>query len=59
LGKAPVTYAGGLRDDDPLICFKHKYLETIGALPTRPRPLNAPSRKKRLVYLEIAEILLR
>lgn len=44
---------------EPLICFKHSYLEKVGAVPAVPRPLIAPTRKKRMVYLEIGQLLLR
>ena len=31
----------------------------VGAMPCVPRPLIAPNRKKRLVYLEVGQLLLR
>lgn len=108
LERAPVTYSGGLRDDDtghhsftimarkdvphnihiietgrgelhpldailllkrfasdcslsqePLVSFRHAYVAMVGPLPREARPLIAPNRKKRLVYLELAQLLLK
>lgn len=42
-----------------MLCWRHSYVAQVGPLPTAVRPLAAPTRQKRLVYLELAQIILR
>lgn len=44
---------------EPILCFRHQYLEMVGSPPCEARPLQPPDRKKRLIYLELAQLLLR
>ena len=42
-----------------MVSFRHAYVAMVGPLPSEPRPLVGPNRKKRLVYLELAQLLLK
>ena len=53
------TLKMGLRCQEPLVSFRHCYCAMLGPVPTVPRALNGPDRKKKMVYLELAQILLR
>ena len=44
---------------EPILCFRHQYLDMVGSPPSEARPLQPPDRKKRLIYLELAQLLLR
>ena len=47
------------KPQEPVVVFLHCYLAMVGPVPATPRPLEPLPRNKRMMYLELAQVLLR